>query len=246
MTNGYQAFEQAKQYLDFLETEDGKQQKAVTLRCLLPHLPENPEAKILDLGSGPGWLTFELSKKYPAMQGVDAAEAQTRLAQKLYPNINFQTADPQTGLPFESETFDCIVASLVMHDIEDQAKALKEIARVLKPGGIFLNLIINPYYAYPVGVWKRGLLGRLLGQKPKLKLRPYFNLGRSESRHFTWQGNLPCHFYPLSLQINNLVNAGLSLTYLEDVASLKDDKTFSLYYKLFRFPVYLLLKAKKL
>ena len=59
--------------------------------------------------------------------------------------------------------------------------------------------IANPYYAYPVGVWKRGLWGRLLFKKPSLKVRPY-NLMEKD---FTWGKNLKPHFYKLSDQINN-------------------------------------------
>lgn len=241
MEQGYQDPKQAKNYEDFLETEDGQIQKQVTLKAVFGRLPKDPDVEILDLACGPGWLSFELSKKYPRVTGSDVSEELIKAARKKYPGINFAAADAEKSLPFETEKFDYVILSLAAHDFNNQPAALKNIFSALKPGGKLINLIVNPYYGYPAGVWKRGLLGRLLGKKPELNIAGYHNL----PDQFVWNQNLNCHFYPLSLQINNLLGAGFALAYMEDVKAEGKFKNFNLGYKLFRCPIYLLLEARK-
>lgn len=56
------------------------------------------------------------------------------------------------ALPFSSETFDTVVGTLVFCSVEDQAVALAEVRRVLKPGGTFL-FMEHVRSAHPV--WSR-------------------------------------------------------------------------------------------
>ena len=103
--------------------------------------------------------------------------------------------------------------------------------------------IVNPYYAFPVGVWKRGLWGRLFGRKPKLKIRPY-NKFASGPKEFLWDGRFTSYFYPLSEFLNSAIKNGLSLNSYEDLAA-NDSKKFDLNYQLHRFPTILAITFKK-
>ncbi len=51
-------------------------------------------------------------------------------------------------LPFADETFDLVYMVTVLHEIPDRMKAVKEVNRILKPGGIFsvTELLIDPHY----------------------------------------------------------------------------------------------------
>ena len=123
--------------------------------------------------------------------------------------------------------------------------ALEEISRVLKTDGIFISTIANPYYAYPVGVWKRGVIRFLFRQMPKLKLRP-FHWFSKHSREFTWNETFTSYFYPIAEQISLTLKNNFSLAGYEDLKMDSDSTTFDMQYQLFRFPIIVLLSFKKL
>ncbi|WP_420422455.1 class I SAM-dependent methyltransferase [Simkania sp.] len=107
--------------------------------------------KVLDVGCGKGSLLIRVAKKLceGKAYGVDIWRkqdlSQNRIERTLE-NIQIEgvekTAEVQSAdmreLPFKEGFFDCVVASLAMHNIETKKgreKALQEIDRVLKPGG---------------------------------------------------------------------------------------------------------------
>jgi ubiquinone/menaquinone biosynthesis C-methylase UbiE len=244
MQNGYQDPNQAQNYSEFLNSADGETQKRVVLDIVLNSLKDaQAGAKILDLGCGPGWLSYELTQQGYKVEGCDAAKAQIDLAKKNHPDINFQLADPQIKLPYADNEFDVVVAILVICDMKDQPAALKEISRVLKPGGKLINMIPNPYYTLPVMQWKRGFWGRLFGKNPAPKLSPYFHIPHN-GREFKWRGNLTRRFYTLAEEINHLLNAGFKIIgYIEPKCE-TTTKSFSRQYQLNRFPLYLVIELQ--
>jgi ubiquinone/menaquinone biosynthesis C-methylase UbiE len=197
----------------------------------------------LDLGCGDGWLTQKLSEKYSNITGCDVSESLIETAKDKY-NKNFVVADFSAPTKFNDNQFDLIVINMAAHCIQNQTFAFKEIYRILKSGGSVIITIPNPYYAYPVGVWKRGLQGFLFRNKPKLKLRPFcqYKIGSE----FLWNEEFTSYFYPLSTQINNALAAGLEFSYIEDAYSEKDSKSFDTNYQLYRLPISLILKFRKI
>jgi SAM-dependent methyltransferase len=131
-------------------------------------------------------------------------------------------------------------------DLGNQKTAFENLYRVLKPGGKLIATIVNPYYGYPVGVWKRGLLGFLFRRLPGLKVRPYGFYAADDNREFKWnKGKLTSYFYTLPEQLNEFVNAGFTLSYMEDILSKSDDEKYSLKYRLYRFPSFVLMEFAK-
>ncbi len=233
----------ANDYVSFINSENGKQQQQLIFDVIAKHLPtENDRAKILDLGCGEGWLTEKLSEKYD-MNGCDISPALIDLAKKQYPGINFTVADFNQPTAFSNEQFDAVIISMAANCIQNPEFAFKEISRILKPGGTVLITIPNPYYAYPVGIWKRGLINFLLRRKPQLKLKPFWQ--NKKNSPYAWQGRFSSYFYPLSDQINNALKAGLNLEHFEDLYSPEDGREFNLKYQLHRFPIIIFLKFKK-
>lgn len=96
--------------------------------------------KALDIGCGPGLTTLALAQATGtngAVTGVDIAEPMLALARKRcaqYSNVSFTTADV-TALPYEDGSFDIALATQVYEYVEQVDQALKELARVVKPGG---------------------------------------------------------------------------------------------------------------
>lgn len=101
----------------------------------------NKNIKVLDLCTGTGDLAGILKEKYPQAKviGIDFSEKMLEIARKKHPGIEFIQADI-TNLPLENESFDLCIISFGLRNIENMERVLKEIHRVLKPGGIFINL----------------------------------------------------------------------------------------------------------
>ena len=95
---------------------------------------------ILDVGSGPGNLIFEMSPVVgPSgrVQGLDPADSAIAIASRRcsgLSNVHFELSDA-SQLPFEDESFDAVISSQVFEYLEDVGGALQEIYRVLRPGG---------------------------------------------------------------------------------------------------------------
>ena len=106
---------------------------------------------VLDVGCGRGLLLNMAAKRLTTGKavGIDLWQAEDLTdnrpeatlanaeAEGVADRVEVQTADMQQ-IPFMDETFDVAVASMSIHNIRDQdgrAKAVREIARVLKPGG---------------------------------------------------------------------------------------------------------------
>ncbi len=103
--------------------------------------PEGNE-RLLDFGVGTGTLSIMLKQQYPEMRvwGVDVDDRILSIAyEKVQHKVELQHYDGK-NLPFPDDKFDVVVSSLVFHHIPTnmKAKILKEIFRVLKPGGRLL------------------------------------------------------------------------------------------------------------
>lgn len=98
-------------------------------------------AHILDFGCGDGRL-FSLFTKYGATRitGIDPSSAMIAGAHELNRTSDSVTAEVQTAatLPYGDATFDCIVSNFALHYVKDTVDTLKELYRVLKPGGMLV------------------------------------------------------------------------------------------------------------
>lgn len=107
---------------------------------LLPFVPAT--GRLLDAGCGPGSITCGLAELMPGgtVTGVDLDAGQIERARRHaaargVTNVDFQPADVE-ALPFADGTFDVVFAHTVMMHLHDPRRALAELCRVCKPGGI--------------------------------------------------------------------------------------------------------------
>ncbi|MEJ7648237.1 MAG: class I SAM-dependent methyltransferase [Nakamurella sp.] len=93
-----------------------------------------------DIGCGVGHLEPLLAEWGLAPRGVDLSPKSIRLAQRDYPGFRYEVADLR-ALPFEDESLAGIVCwySLIYLSPHDRPAALRELFRVVKPGGYFLT-----------------------------------------------------------------------------------------------------------
>lgn len=107
------------------------------LEVLVSALAKEPKS-ILDVGCGTGRFLRMVAVKWPGAQlfGIDPAERMISEATRLNPNATFQVGFAES-LPFTDQCANVVISSLSFHHWEDQKKGIQEIARVLKPGGLF-------------------------------------------------------------------------------------------------------------
>ena len=101
--------------------------------------------KVLDLGCGNGRLLDLLGEKGIDYIGVDNAENLIEIARKRYPGADFRVASA-FKLPFPEDYFDKVYSIAVLHHIPSQelrSEFLKEVKRVLKPGGLLILTVWN-------------------------------------------------------------------------------------------------------
>ncbi|MGA7834677.1 MAG: methyltransferase domain-containing protein, partial [Acidimicrobiales bacterium] len=107
---------------------------------LLGHL--TPGMALLDVGCGPGTITADFARRLGegSVTGIDLAEEVVALARELHPpsdgaELAFRTGDVY-ALEFEDASFDVVFAHQVLQHLGRPIDALKEMGRVLKPGGL--------------------------------------------------------------------------------------------------------------
>lgn len=116
-----------------------------------PILPENPT--VLDLGTGPGMFLKALVERYPGGRaiGVECAEYMIDAVENLPDNAEIMTADlHDPHLSLEDGCVDAVVASVVIHEMNQPVRALQEVYRCLKKGGRFyiLDWVRTPLRQY--------------------------------------------------------------------------------------------------
>ncbi len=98
--------------------------------------------RALDLGSGAGHSTVALAATVGEVVGLDLSEPMLQEARRLAraagaSNTVFRRGDAE-AIPFPDATFDIVTARVCTHHFADLRRALREVARVLRPGGRFV------------------------------------------------------------------------------------------------------------
>ena len=119
------------------------QPRLAGLAFVMQHLDLSADHRILDFGCGTGWLSRVLATMGLDVVGVDVSENALRLGREFIARdpladtlkIDFRLFDSFT-LPLEDGSVDRIVSFDAFHHVLDQEGTLREMARVLRPGGI--------------------------------------------------------------------------------------------------------------
>ena len=93
--------------------------------------------RILDLGCAFGYISSRLVTSNCHVHGVDAYMPFIKEAHATYPHISFMLAIAE-ALPFEDNSYDCVVMAEVLEHVTNDQRALQEVYRVLAPDGILL------------------------------------------------------------------------------------------------------------
>ena len=131
--------------------------------------------KVLEIGVGLGADHQRFAQAGAILSGIDltnrAIEITTRRLQILNLESSLQVGDAE-NLPFENSFFDIVYSWGCLHHTPDTKKAINEIFRVLKPGGISKVMIYNKYSIVGYMLWMRYALFKF---KPNLSLESIYN-----------------------------------------------------------------------
>ena len=119
--------------------------------AMLALLPDIEGKRILDAGCGSGWYAEQLIERGARVSAIDASAAMVdfarlRLSGKSADpaSLDLKVADLRDALPFADQSFDGIVSPLVLHYLRDWRPTLREMHRVLGPGGWLLFSTHHP------------------------------------------------------------------------------------------------------
>ena len=120
-------------------------------RRILRYLKPAPADHLLEIGCGRGWLTQRMQETCPATYGIDVNPKS--IVHGVAPHLSMMDA---VDLRYEDEQFDHVYSFHAIEHIVDAEAAIREMARVLVPGGRILLVYpaepIRGLYAMP-GAW---------------------------------------------------------------------------------------------
>ncbi len=131
-------------------------------RALVRAAAPRPGERVLDVGTGTGDLLLEFRYREPSLRlwGLDLSRGMLAVAQNklkrsgLRGSIALVEGDA-LRLPFPSSAFDVVAIAFGLRNLPHPLQGLREMARVLRPGGRLLVL----EFSLPRSAWLRGLYG---------------------------------------------------------------------------------------
>ena len=175
----YEQYERDPYYDSFTYSRRKLEQ---VLAHYLDALPEG--ARLLDVGCGTGDLLRRLGTRF-VLSGCDPADEMIARARTANPGVTFQVA-PAEALPYEDDHFEVALMIEVVRYLDDPLPALRELARVLRPGGLALVTFAPRFTttAYP-------LANAVTGRVPvpgMTRVRQHFHTAAGVERLFAAAG----------------------------------------------------------
>jgi ubiquinone/menaquinone biosynthesis C-methylase UbiE len=164
---------------------------------------------VLDVGCGEGRFCRMMSARGAKTFGLDPTTELVSAAQDRHSEGTYLEGWAE-DLPFEDKTFDLVTCYLVLIDIPDYRSAIREMGRVLRPGGKILVANINPFASTRSAAWYRNEEGKKL----HVAVEDYY-----DEKHFRlkWAGVEIINYHrPLESYMSAFLDTGLILReYLE-------------------------------
>lgn len=103
----------------------------------------NGSEMVLDYGCATGTKAFELAGNVKKIQGIDISSKMIEIAKRRSASRNTHNIDFAQATLFDErfgkESFDVILAFAILHGLENNLSVMKRIAKLLKPGGLFIS-----------------------------------------------------------------------------------------------------------
>jgi len=145
---------------------------------------------VLDVGEYDGRLMVELAAADSAIEGlgVDYDPENIEIARTLHPDLRDRISLASVyELPFADGSFDCVTFQEVIEHLEGAARAVKELNRVLRPGGTMIVSTPNAYFWRDfVSQARSDVAKRLSGRPPELASAIYFEESEWNRHIYSW------------------------------------------------------------
>jgi ubiquinone/menaquinone biosynthesis C-methylase UbiE len=141
--------------------------------------------RLLDVGCGAGFVIGLLSDVFDEIHGIDPTKAMLDRVDTSRGNISLHEGVAE-DLPFDHDTFDLVTAYSVLHHLADHRPVLAEVARVLRPGGVFyVDLEPNRAYWRAIGeLEERGVDGSSVDEIVAREVRAVLHVADDVAEQF--------------------------------------------------------------
>ncbi|HYN95567.1 MAG TPA: demethylmenaquinone methyltransferase [Pilimelia sp.] len=130
-------------------------------------LDPRPGERVLDAGAGTGVSTAELAAGGAYAIGSDLSLGMLAAGRRARPEVRLVAADA-LSLPFADGTFDAVTISFALRNVVDPDAALRELARVTRPGG---RLVVCEFSHPTNAAFRTGYLSYLMRSLPVVARR---------------------------------------------------------------------------
>ncbi len=228
--------------------QTGEARNCFIMPQMLGYMGDVKEKRILDLACGEGGYSRELTKRGAKLVAVDcskkAIEYAVKLAEKENLSIEHFVRNSNDLFGIESETFDIVLCSMMLMDCEDFEGTLKEVVRVLKPGGSVYASVIHPCFDgnHDTGIGRQGT-----GIDREVVVKNYFEPREWEAP--LYQGTIPVIWRHRTMEdyVKTFVKAGLAIVDLNEPRASDEQAKISVPMAwLQKIPLYLYWELKKL
>ena len=189
--------------------------------------------RVLDVGCASGGLTELLVEGGASVVGIDLnPRLVERARERVGERAEFRVVDISDPLPFGDSSFDVVTASLVLHYLADWGPPVREFARILRPGGLFVMSTHHPTQDLEIGPPGASYFDRVL----------LTDTWRKGGRDFE------VRFYhrPISAIVDTLADAGLLIEWIPEPIPRREAFSAAFYEKMVKGPWFLFIKAVKL
>lgn len=248
----------APKYIEFIK-ERGKHFSHLLYGPLLANLLELTgniyNKKVLDAGCGEGHLSRLFAKKGANVYGCDASKTMIHEAIQMddscqyKPKYFLHDLTMSFGLKYKN-LFDIVVCNLVLFDIRDLDKVVKNISTTLKPGGRFIFSILHPCFNLTkenrYNLRNIGYNGGTVTFKIKKSYKSHTVYARDSISDFSIHGTINHYHRPIESYVESLArNSFVILNIKEPVLELDQIYENGPYHRHY-FPKFLLFNSKKL
>jgi ubiquinone/menaquinone biosynthesis C-methylase UbiE len=174
-------------------------------RWVFDRLRLPPEARVLELGCGPGTLWLENGDRIPAGWEITLTDFSPGMLEEARANLReaphrftFEAADAQ-AIPYADASFDAIIANHMLYHVPARARALSEARRVLRPSGRLYAATCGPGHLRELHDLVRQAAP---GLPPHTDVWPAaFNLENGQEELARWFASVTLHRYEDALVV---------------------------------------------